>query len=297
MRKLVVWGGVTGHESHRWIHYAFVQTGRKLGYKVAWVPDSEYSRPEITPGSLVISANVWNQNIGPAIDGADYCLHNYDGSHVLCQTAEEGQLVRLQVWTYDSVGEEWDTCRQYHREGRILFQPWGTDLLAEEFMDPVFNSLSREVVFVGAVWSDMGPTGEMGNQEAIYELRNKLRESGLSFRHLTQVSAQENIEAVRSARLAPSIVGQWQVDHGYLPCRGFKNSSYGALMFTNSPAMQSLYGRTADDSNGASDAVVFALRLKKGEYEDRVRAQQRVTARYTYRESLQAIERALEEGK
>ena len=39
---------------------------------------------------------------------------------------------------------------------------------------------------------------------------------------------------VREAFLAPTLVGAWQQVHGYIPCRGFKNVSYGALLATNS---------------------------------------------------------------
>jgi hypothetical protein len=38
-----------------------------------------------------------------------------------------------------------------------------------------------------------------------------------------------NVAAIRRSRIAPAIAGRWQVEHNYLPCRMFKNISYGQL--------------------------------------------------------------------
>ena len=298
----MLWGGTTGQESHRFIHYGFAQNARKLGIETTWVPDAERSRETLTPGTTVISADIWNKYIGEAVRGVDYVLHNYDGSHLLCQTVEPERLLRIQVWTTSASGETWDTCRQYDREARTLFQPWGTDLLAEEFMDPVFNPGSRDAVFVGAIWREMfqpseGPAYDLGNERTIDALRVVLHDRGLTFKHLTQVSERENIEAIRAARIAPAVAGGWQVRNGYLPCRSFKNASYGVLMFTNIPMMNQLFGDSAVPGESLEELVTNTLRLKRHEYETRVRAQQLVASRFTYRQSLESIDRALEEGR
>jgi len=42
--------------------------------------------------------------------------------------------------------------------------------------------------------------------------------------------------------LAPAIQGAWQCKVGYIPCRIFKNISYGAIGITNSKAVYDLFG-------------------------------------------------------
>lgn len=293
--RLVIWGGKSGDlSSHRWVHRAFHQTASKLGISTVWVDDVPESRLE--RGDTVIAADIWNKFLYFE-PGVDYVLHNFSQDHPVLQKVDERNLLRLQVWTYDSFGEEWDLCRQFSREGGVLFQPWGTDLLAEEFLDPVFNPMSREAVFVGAIWGDIETGVELGNESAIEDLKAVLREHGLTFKHFTHIPDQENIHAVRSARLAPAIAGAWQVNHGYLPCRVFKNVSYGAAMFTNVPIVNAVFHDASIKGSGIGELVDKMLRLERNDYENLVRAQQKIAARYSYRESLDAIGRALQEKK
>lgn len=291
INSLVVWGGQEDLSSHRWIHRAYHETARKIGIRTKWLPNAPESNYLIEAGDTVLSADIFGDHLRPH-KHVNYVLHNFSADHPVMQQTDPEHILRLQVWTHDAFGEEWDDCRQYSVEGRILFQPWGTDLLAEEFMDPVFNPLSRTAVFVGAVWTQEHQGADLGNTQSIETLRNVLREYGLTFQHRTQVSVAENIDAVREARLAPAIAGGWQVEHGYLPCRLFKNVSYGTLGFTNVETARFLLGELA---GGSIETLIPAVvKLRKGEYEELVREQQRKVSNYTYRQSLEAISRAFE---
>ncbi len=296
MNNLVIWGGTDGLESHRWIHRHFAATAAKLGISSCWVPDLPSSADFVTNESTVIGINIWSQHI-PYREGADYVLHNFDGSHPLCQQLLPENLLRLQVWTNDADGEEWGRCRRYNRQARTLFQPWGCDLLAEEFMPPVYNQWSREAVFVGAIWGEASPYGELGNVDAIDELRDALGRKGMAFKHHTHISDSENIRVIREARLAPAVAGGWQVQNGYLPCRVFKNPSYGAAMFTNIPVVNELFRQARVEGETVGEQIENTLRLTRKEYEDLVIEQQRICSEFTYRESLQSIFKALQAGR
>lgn len=258
------------------------------------VDDVPESRNHLKPGTLVIVADIYGHNIGEAIPDVDYVVHNFDGSHPLCQTAKPENLLRLQVWTNDSFGTKWSDFRSYDHENRILFQPWGTDLFSEEFMEPVFNPYSNEVTFVGAIWGEKNNGVELGNVSMIELLKLLCADNSLRFRHLTHVSDAENVAAIRSARLSPAFAGNWQVDKNYLPCRVFKNISYGVLGITNIPALKSFLDLPQIEMQ---EMFEWALKLKRGKYLELVRLQQRKISRYSYRESLLAIERAFELGR
>ena len=275
IQNLVVWGGVTDGNSLSHCFRSFHTTAHKLGIRSVWTDDMADARALLVPGVTVIAADLWGDHIGPAVPGVDYVLHNFSGDHELCMTAEPEHLLRLQVYTSDAFGEEWAPYRLYNREGRILFQPWGCSLLSEEFLDPVFRPLSREAAFVGAVWSDQH----------------------LQLRCYANLSDEEMIGTVRDARLAPAFSGQWQVDHDYIPCRALKNPSYGTLGLSNVPAVQELLGGWHPTAGTVPELVDSALALKRSEYLGLVREQQRIVANYSYRNALEAIDRALEEGR
>jgi len=114
---------------------------------------------------------------------------------------------------------------------------------------------------------------------------------------LTQVTDEENVDAVRKSRIAPAFTGNWQVEKNYLPCRVFKNVSYGQVALTNVPKFRELFAGCSFDGETIAEMVDDALTLSEREYQELVVAQQQIVARYTYRESLAAIGRALEEGK
>lgn len=294
MKRLVVWGGGTGLESHRHIHRSFYNTAVKLGIEAKWIYD-EPNGFRFEDGDTVIAADIWNKYL-PYQSNVDYVLHNFNADHPVIQQADPDRILRLQVWTTDAFGESWDLYRQYDRESRILFQPWGTDLMANEFLKPVYNPHSMNVVFVGSVWSDTGPGVELGNKEAIGELDDACRARGLNLLTYTQIPDAQMIDIVRSARLAPTVVGAWQVEHGYLPCRAFKHASYGLPVITNSPTVAHLFNH-AEDAQSIGDLIDSWLGISEADYLAAVKEDQETAKRYTYRESLASIERALTEGR
>ena len=160
-------------------------------------------------------------------------LHNFDASNPIWENLEPERTLRLQVYTNacERYGVEWEPGRRYDRAGRILFQPWGTDLLAEEFHNPVFSGASEEIPWVGSIWEGDG----QGNLAAIKELKEIATAHRLVFRHYQHIPDPQNVSVVRNGRLAPSVAGAWQVEQDYLPCRTFKAVSYGQLAITNVP--------------------------------------------------------------
>lgn len=296
IHRLVLWGARDSLDSLRHIFRAFHQTAGKLGIPSVWVDDSDPATWNLATGDTVIAADVTAKHL-PYLRGVRYVLHNFSGDAPLCQALEwtPENLLRLQVWTTDATGEEWAPCRQFDLSARTLFEPWGSDLLAEEFMEPVFNPASSEVSFVGAVWSDTHQGVELGNEATIARLRAACMGRGLRLAHRTQISDAEMVRVTREARLAPAFAGNWQVEHGYLPCRYFKAAAYGVLAFGNVPAAERLLGPASIAQDTLEATLDEALRLTRGPYLNLVREQQRRIAPYTYRQSIEAIDRAFEE--
>lgn len=294
-KRFVLWGLTEGHDSFRHIHRHYHLACQRLGKETVWLPDSAKSPSQLEPGDLVFAVDVASEHLGHPVDGVEYVLHNFDRSADIWDGLEEERFLRLQVYTNacERMGVEWAPGRRYDRAGRILFQPWGTDLLAEDFKPPVFNPDSIEIPFVGSIWDGDG----QGNIHAIDELKRITNAHRLVFRHYQHISDTKNAYVVRNARLAPALTGAWQVEQDYLPCRAFKCSSYGALILTNVPKFRELYRGCFTSWGSISQIITDALQLDEGDYLELVRAQQEITRNFTYKESLESIERALEEGR
>lgn len=295
-KRMILWGLTDGFDSFRHIHRHFAQALDQLGALWEWMPDVPESRWKLLPGDVVFAADMASENLGLPVPGVDYLLHNMDASHPVFDGLEPERMVRLQVYTVDAdqYGEPWGDFRRYDRESRTLFQPWGTNLLPDEFYTPVFNADAKQTAFVGSVWDD----GGLGNSTVFRELTRVVESHGLTVEHLYHVSDRENVDAVRRSRFAPAVAGQWQCEKNYLPCRVFKNVSYGALGVTNVPAFHRVFGDAAVVEDSIEALIDRVLRLSRDDYLELTREQQRLVADdYTYQHSLLYIEKAFQEGR
>ena len=70
------------------------------------------------------------------------------------------------------------------------------------------------------------------------------------------VSRDNSITALRASRHAPALVGQWQCDYKYVPCRIFKNISYGQPTFSNSEVIKQISGDSFFEPDCAKLAIM-----------------------------------------
>jgi hypothetical protein len=93
---------------------------------------------------------------------------------------------------------------------------------------------------------------------------------------------------VRFSTSAPAIVGDWQREHEYLPCRMFKNISYGQVGFSNVPKFKDILGEYCIDGS-FEEMIEKVLLLKESEYKELVLRQQEIIKKYTYKNALENI--------
>lgn len=281
-KKIVIWGFRTHFHTHRYIHAAFYDNLKKLGASVVWVEDAARNKTVVSAGDLVIAMNMAAQHV-PYVTGAYYCLHNFDENEWTRQflaQIDRTHSVRLQVYknSAEQSDQKWDEVTYFDSYSRTLYQPWGTNLLAEEFKPPIAPR-GRLVFWVGSVWNN---ALNQGNIQEIDELKTALALHGLRFVQLRFIGDALNTFFIRRSRLAPAIGGAWQVQQNYLPCRMFKNISYGQLGFSNIQKFDSLLHNAHIPGDSISDLVDNALALSAPEYVRLVLDQQSVVRRHTY---------------
>lgn len=274
--SIVIWGLRTERENtQRHIHRHFYTILKKLGLNVIWCDDKKENQIFLTPGSLVLSYN-----------GSCAALkYRKDLYFALLNTVENVEcknFVKLRIWgtvpVYEG-SEVWSSTVAFHKESHTLWQAWATDLLPEEFLPPVFSE-SRVVYWVGSIWNDGNNHGNIGNIE---KLKKALADRGLEFEHRINIIDTENMELVRQSRIAPAIGGDIQVATLMIPCRVWKNISYGQLGVTNLPKVQDVFGDTILLDTDIDRLVEKALLIGSDEYKSRIVEQQKIVAKeYTY---------------
>jgi hypothetical protein len=239
--KAILWGHKLHSHTHSYIHNAFVIAFKAMGYETYWFDDSDDVSNFDFSNSLFITEGQVDKNI-PIREDCFYVLHNcYEEKYK--QLFDKNRCMALQVYT-DSVlqcnFDKIDDCIYYDIPGKCLYMPWATDLLPHEIEANKprfpFNKNSRIINWIGTVGA-----GEFGNIDQIEPFKMACEENEKVFYQTSGRSVQNNIQLIQESYIAPTIVGEWQHKVGYIPCRIFKNISYGQFGLTNSPRIYEVF--------------------------------------------------------
>jgi len=242
-KKVIIWGHKLHSHTHSYIHWAFYRTFKHLGYDTYWFDNSDDVRGFDFSGSLFITEGQVDQKM-PVRDDCRYILHNCDGARYK-SLKDKDLCICLQVYTHDCLPrkvEEVDDFIFVDRGDRCIYMPWATDLLPHE-IDAQKERIQREGMTRSHIihWVGTSSTGEFGNIDEINAFRKAAAQHGLSFKFDRNLSMEDNIRVIQASYVAPALQGAWQVKNGYIPCRIFKNISYGKMGVTNSETVSRLF--------------------------------------------------------
>jgi len=137
-------------------------------------------------------------------------------------------------------------CIYSNIKTKTIYMPWATDLLPHEIdaikkQVPLFKK-EKKCQWVGTIGY-----GLYGNKPELDGYIRGCDQYWIPFYNsdpwLKGIDLQEHIRLIQSAYMAPAIVGRWQKENGYIPCRLFKNISYGQMGITNSYRAYLLFGK------------------------------------------------------
>jgi len=240
-KKVILWGHKIGCCPHAYIHQGFYRTFKHLGYDTYWFDNTDDVSNFNFSNALFITEGQVDQKI-PVRKDCFYVIHNCNPDKYT-KAKNLGHCITLQVYTHDCVTRNltWlDNCMCYDLASEIIYLPWATDLLPHEIeqnKQSVRTSKKKnEFVFIGSLGG-----GEFGNIDQANRFNKAALENGIKFNHTSRCSMETNIDLVKDAYMAPALQGEWQVRQGYIPCRIFKNISYGAFGITNSKTVYDLF--------------------------------------------------------
>lgn len=259
--KVVVWGLPLHSHTHSYIHDCFFKAFQSMGLETVWVQDTtEKIDNSFLNNSLVIATGMDCKTLS-VNDSCFYVLHNVDDHRF----RQHDNYINLQVYTKDTLlpdrnAQRLSTFTYWQENDRCLYQPWATDLLPEEMIyEPVpAPEISKSVNWVGSVTD-----GDQGNLQQLQEYAQAMSTRvGLPVHVHRGVDRESMIKLIRSSNQAPAIVAGWQRENLYVPCRLFKNISYGQPTFSNSPVIKEICGEGFYEEDCAELAVKTSEYLK-----------------------------------
>ena len=300
MKKVTIWGLRNTRHSHRFIHKGFYENFVKLGFETNWLDDKKTNQ-EIDSDLVFVSGIAskylkYNQN-------CTYIFHNmyFNDSNLNVLNDKKIKYLNLQVFTNDSKGEKLDNANiLYDKITNTLFQPWGTPLLPSEWYSYCQPNKSRIEWWVGAVWNN---ELDQGNLETIKKYKNSLLKYGIlliktggSRFKINGISDSHNSRLIRSSKFGATIVGEWQYKANYIPCRLFKNLTFGVPVLSNM-APPSFLQNQSGFINNLDQLIDFAINENEKNRIERFRLAREDIKSFTYRENIKRIFNIIGEGK
>ena len=248
-----------------------------IPFELSWEDNRSLLRAADLENALVIG----NLNVGqvdfalPLTDKAYYLIHNHAPKRFAARRyralKDAGRCITFEVFrgkVYDEthLPIEGEPCHALSVPQSNAVLTWGTDLLPDEIEQNRAKVIetgrhpreNRRVVFVGSIWRV--------NKEALSEVIDYCTGNGLKFAQYggyvidnfrsaphpdvsfkkEYVDIDTNADLVREAYIAPAIQGKSQLANSesvgnYVPCRVFKNISYGNLGVTNNATANALF--------------------------------------------------------
>lgn len=244
--KVIIWGHkLDGKHTHSWIHWAFARAFAYLKYETLWLDDYDNINGIDFSNSLFITEGQVDNNI-PLRNDCRYILHNCSREKYKA-LFDLNNCIELQVYTHKcrkGTVEKIAKCIYQNKNKKTIYMPWATDLLPHE-IEANMKALSSIPKQKTIAWIGTIGDGEFGNKPELNPFLDAATADGMTIvtKGSCRIDMKENNELVRTAYMAPAIVGSWQLKEGYIPCRIFKNISYGAAGITNSKAVYKLFNK------------------------------------------------------
>jgi hypothetical protein len=243
--KIIIWGHRTNGHTHSFIHSSYYKAFSKLGYETYWFEDSDNTSGFDFNDCIFLTEGQVQYNI-PLNKTCKYILH-----HTNSDKYDANGLTYINLGNYlkycddgisanhkENTVEKIDTIAFWDDKTRTLYQPWATDLMPDEINIENaigYNENKKTVTFVGTSQSH-------DNTNDLKKFIDSVINAGYSFRFSGRVSDEENVMIVRQSLVSFDLRGDWHRECGYLPCRIFKNISYGRLTGTNSENVKKVLG-------------------------------------------------------
>lgn len=278
LTKVIVWGYPLHTHTQSYVHAMWHKAFAFMGYNAHWFDDENFPKDFDYSNSIFIAEGWGDKNI-PINDTSVYFVNfginpkrylergakfvdlrlNVNQINDLNYSYELNQLSleKLGECAYFMKDADDSALAEQFRSGisgySALYLSWATDLLPHEFnFDFRFFQRERACYYIGTI-------GE-NNIKQLSRFNEALREFQIPFYQVdpwkSPVSFEEAMKLVQKSYIAPDIRGSLirknvsgkpdtGADHksiGYIPCRTFKNISYGQLGSTNSLAVKKLFG-------------------------------------------------------
>jgi hypothetical protein len=261
--KVIIWGHPIHSHTHSYIHYGFYKAFKHMGYETLWLTNDDDISNINFENCLFLTEGQVDDKM-PKNKTSTYILHNVNGAKYT--EIDNKHRINLQFFSTEAIRWKATKINDYTYMGSdVIYLPWATDLLPHEFSE---NDAHNEINNRECVWAGSYSPGDRSEYENNTELDpffNECRKNNIRVRHIDPwvkpISPEENRNIIHNSFLAPAINGAFQKKTYYIPCRIFKNISYGHFGITNNSHVNAIFdNKLVYDSN---TTILFQKAMEK----------------------------------
>lgn len=259
--KIIIWGHPLYSHTHSYINNGFYKAFKHLGYDTYWFDDNNYPADFDWNDCFFFTEGFADSKI-PINKTSTYLVHcmpnpaKYVGKvkklidcrwchlvhsdHVYNFTLDKTKAEKLGPCVYYEKAKGTYKLKNDYVDYEIedydkVYLTWATDLLPHEFnYDDVYLPRENKIYFCG----NLSQTGRCENYSIFEPFIKTCNENNIQFIHndpfANPLSIEEVITRTKRSILGVDLRGPEHLKNGYVPCRLFKNISYGHIGMTNS---------------------------------------------------------------
>lgn len=308
IKRVVVWGHFTG--SHSFIHAGYFKAFKHMGYETYWINNiSELGNIDLS-GTLFLTEDQAKHGM-PIRSDCYYILHHIvNDPFVGCKVVNLCNYVHYplkQGNSFNYPGSQVEKIKDYvyyDKSNKAIYQPWATDLLPTEISDePLpFDENKKDINFIGSIWQENITQISPMLEDCLHRRININIYGWLAVPQILQLPNIKHIstcggandeqarELIKSSLFYPDIRGDHHKNVGYIPCRLFKNISYGCIPCTNSlPALEFFENKIPYAENTKDFAEISINYLKNRDIENDKYLMNKVKTEHTYVNRIEDI--------
>jgi hypothetical protein len=265
--KVIIWGYPLHSHTHSFVHYGWVKGFKYLNYETFWFHDEEYPTDFDYNNCLFITEGYADKNI-PIVHTSTYFVHyaidpmkyynkvkrlidmrflmDSVNNYAYNYTLNKDECLKISNCTYYEKLRNNQGITKYHlnpteMDYECIYTCWATDLLPHEIKyENMFHERENKIYWYA--------TANHTDTEEIKRFYEECQKNNIEWiennSRKTLVSSEIVQENIMKSYMSPDIrsdskneISRYDFLHktnGYIPCRLFKNISYGQLGITNS---------------------------------------------------------------
>ena len=243
-KKIIIWGHKNNGHTHGHIHSSYFKAFKYMGFETYWFDNNENVSGFNFDNSIFFTEDQVQSNI-PLNKTCKYILHHTNLDKYIEHGLEYINLANYLKWRDDGIDNAYNIgnplvkigeCCFWDEKTKTIHQPWATDLTPDEIdlnNAIKYNTDKKDIFYVGTIHDNVNKINQFA--KAAYNV-------GKQIVNVKTNTDKENFNLIRESYISFDIRGDWHIECGYLPCRVFKNISYGRITGTNSEHVKKIFG-------------------------------------------------------